>query len=125
MFALIDVPETIRMHLAVGTSLTTIVATAAISTRAHHRRGAVDWSLLRSWWPWILLGTLAGTAVAGYVRSDVLIAVFASVALLVAIFMATTRPHFRLRDGLPRGFGKIVCAVLMDADRKSTRLNSS
>src|SRR3546814_21064892 len=50
-----------------------------------------------------------------YVRSDVLIAVFASVALLVAIFMATTRPHFRLRDGLPRGFGKIVCAVLMDA----------
>src|SRR3546814_11294560 len=39
MFALIDVPETIRMHLAVGTSLTTIVATAAISTRAHHRRG--------------------------------------------------------------------------------------
>src|SRR3546814_4053409 len=102
MFALIDVPETIRMHLAVGTSLTTIVATAAISTRAHHRRGAVDWSLLRSWWPWILLGTLAGTAVAGYVRSDVLIAVFASVALLVAIFMATTRPPFCLRDRLPR-----------------------
>lgn len=113
MFALIDVPESIRMHLAVGTSLTTIVATSAISTRAHNRRGAVDWDLLKSWWVWILVGTVCGTAVAGYVRSTVLIAVFATVALGVAIFMAATRPDFRLRDGLPTGAGKVLSGAAM------------
>ncbi|MFN4088694.1 MAG: sulfite exporter TauE/SafE family protein [Alphaproteobacteria bacterium] len=113
MFALIDVPDAIRMHLSVGTSLTTIVATSAISTRAHNRRGAVDWALLRAWWVWILLGTVAGTAVAGYVRSAVLIGVFAVVALLVALFMATTRPDFRLREGLPRGVGRAVSGAVM------------
>ena len=115
MFALINVDPSIRMHLAVGTSLTTIVATSAISTRAHNRRGAVDWDLLKSWWIWILLGTLAGTAVAGYVRSSVLIAVFACVALFVSVFMATTKPDFRLRNGLPRGAGKAASGAAMGA----------
>ena len=38
MFELLAVPDDIRMHLARGTSLTTIVATALISARAHDRR---------------------------------------------------------------------------------------
>ena len=113
MFVFIDIPDEIRMHLAVGTSLTTVVATSIVSARAHSRRGAVDFELLRSWWFWILLGTLIGTAIAGYVRGDVLTAVFATVALAVAVYMAMTRPDFRLRDGLPRGIGKIVSASLI------------
>ena len=51
MFELLAVPDDIRMHLAVGTSLTTIVATSLISARAHDRRGSLDRAMLRRWWP--------------------------------------------------------------------------
>mgnify|MGYP001337438277 CR=1 FL=1 len=49
MLGLVDIPDSVRMYVAVGTSLASIVITSAISTRSHHRRGAVDTGLLRSW----------------------------------------------------------------------------
>src|SRR3546814_6980496 len=71
------------MKVAVGTSLATIIVTSVSSVRAHHRRGAVDFSLLKSWGPWIFIGVLIGTAVASVVRGPVLTGVFATVALVV------------------------------------------
>ncbi|HCJ30959.1 MAG TPA: hypothetical protein DHV63_17090, partial [Pseudomonas sp.] len=41
-------------HLAVGTSLATIVFTSLNSIRAHHRRGAVQWSVVL----WMTVGIL-------------------------------------------------------------------
>ena len=39
--------EAVIIHLAVGTSLATIVFTAISSVRAHHKRGAVRWDVAR------------------------------------------------------------------------------
>src|SRR5690625_7575248 len=58
LFIALGVDESVRMHLAVGTSLTTIVATAASSTRAHYARGSIDTTLLRSWGPWLFIGEI-------------------------------------------------------------------
>ena len=55
------VPAGWRMHVAVATSLATIIPTAVSSSRAHHGRGAVDWSLARAWSPGMLAGALAGS----------------------------------------------------------------
>lgn len=110
LFTRLGVDEGIRMHLAVGTSLATIVATSLSSVRAHHRRGAVDLALLRSWGPWILAGVVAGTAVAGSVRGPVLSLVFASVALVVALYMGFSRQDWRLTDRLPSGSAKVALA---------------
>ena len=45
----LDVDSAIRMHVAVATSLATIVPTSISSSRAHYRRGAVDVALVRRW----------------------------------------------------------------------------
>lgn len=110
LFTGLGVDEAIRMHLAVGTSLVTIVATSASSVRAHHRRGAVDLALLRSWGPWIFLGVLAGTVLASYARGPVLTLVFASVALVVALYMGLARQEWRLANRLPEGAPKAALA---------------
>lgn len=110
MFDAIGVDESVRMHVAVGTSLATIIATSASSVRAHHRRGAVDFDLLKTWGIWIFLGVLAGTAIAGLVRGPVLTAVFATVALVVSLHMGFGRPEWRLADNLPKGIGKVGMA---------------
>jgi len=79
------VDPSIRMQIAVATSLATIVPTSIASSRAHYRRGAVDVDLAKKWVPWIFIGALLGAWVASQVHSQVLSGVFACVALLVAL----------------------------------------
>ena len=52
------------LPFALGTSLATIVVTSALSTRAHHRNGTIEWWAVRAGGPWAALGTLAGALVA-------------------------------------------------------------
>jgi uncharacterized membrane protein YfcA len=61
MLGLIDINKSVRMHVAVGTSLASIVITSLISARSRHRRGAVDTDLLKKWGIWILIGSVAAT----------------------------------------------------------------
>ena len=44
-FALQGLPQEHIQHLALGTSLATIIFTSIASLRAHHARGAVNWLL--------------------------------------------------------------------------------
>lgn len=59
------IPHEHFMHLALGTSMASICFTAVSSFRAHHKRGAVDWSIVRR----ISLGVLIGTFLGSYVAA--------------------------------------------------------
>jgi uncharacterized membrane protein YfcA len=114
VFEVLRVMETapdVRMHVAVGTSLATIVATATRSARAHHRRGAVDGELLKSWGPAVLAGVALGSAISGVVSGRVLTGIFGVVALLVAVYMASFGNRARLADHLPGQPLKSLLAV--------------
>ncbi|MGF1641360.1 MAG: sulfite exporter TauE/SafE family protein [Rhodospirillales bacterium] len=116
LFSLLGIDPAVQMHLAVGTSLATIVPTSIVSARAHHRRDAVDFALLRSWGPAVFVGVLVGTAVGGLVNGEVLTGVFAVVALAVAANMAFRPEGSVVADRLPGGgwphaIGGIVGAV--------------
>ncbi len=113
MFTLIGIDESVRMHLAVGTSLGTIIPTSIRSVRAHHKKGAVDIELLKRWAFPMLIGVGVGTALAAYVNGEALTAVFATVALLVAFNMAFGKEEWRLGDDLPgrAGEGAIASSI--------------
>jgi uncharacterized membrane protein YfcA len=64
-------------HLAVGTSLATIVGTGSTSVYAHQGRGAVRWDLFRQLAPWIVLGAWLGSATAALLTGDWLKRLFA------------------------------------------------
>lgn len=101
VLAAFDVPLDLRMHIAVGTSLGSIVPTSIISLRAHNKRGAVDWPLFRQWLPWIALGVVLGSLIASDVKGTTLTLVFAIMSLLVAGYLAIGRSDFHLTDKLP------------------------
>lgn len=65
------------MQMALGTSLGSIMFTSVSSFRAHHRRGAVHWDIVRSITPGILIGTFAGTYVAALLSTMFLKVFFA------------------------------------------------
>jgi hypothetical protein len=56
------------MHLAIGTSLAAIMAGAWSSFRAHGKRDAVDWAVVRGMTPGLLAGVLAGSLVARFMN---------------------------------------------------------
>ncbi|WP_025899526.1 sulfite exporter TauE/SafE family protein [Sneathiella glossodoripedis] len=96
-----NVPEDIRMHVAVGTSLATIILTSISSARSHYKKGAIDTDLLKTWGPVILLGVLGGTWMATVVNSAILTGVFAVLALLVAANMAFRPEGAHIANQLP------------------------
>lgn len=101
VFGWLDVPEAVRMHLALGTSLAIIVPTSIRSFSAHRQRGAVDVDLLKGWVVAVPLGTLLATVVAAYASSVALRLIFACIALVLAFRMIFNRASWRLGDDLP------------------------
>ena len=100
---LLKVDPAIRMHVAVATSLATIVPTSISSARAHHQRQAVDVEVVRRWAVFVLLGALLGAWIASQVHSRVLALVFATLALLVAAKMVLLTETRNLTEQVPRG----------------------
>jgi uncharacterized protein len=65
MFDAQGIPRSLWAHLAVGTGMATILFTSVASVRAHARRDAVRWDIARMITPGILVGGVAGVALAG------------------------------------------------------------
>lgn len=74
-------------HLAVGTSLATIIGTGAASAYAHHRRGGVRWDLAGRLAPGIVIGAWAGAGLAALIADLWLKRVFAVFLLFVGMRM--------------------------------------
>jgi uncharacterized protein len=90
------------MQICVATSLATIVVTSLRSVSAHHRKGAVDWQVLKSWGPVLAIASAIGVFVAARVSSVTLQAVFGALAGLAGLWMAFGKDHWRLGDAMPR-----------------------
>lgn len=87
VFSAQGLPGESLMHLALGTSLATIVITSISSTRAHHRHGAVLWPLVARFAPGILVGAWLGGILAARISSETLKPMFGVFELMVAAYM--------------------------------------
>ena len=79
-------PES-AMVIATATSLATIVPTSISSIRAHRKKGNVDFTLLKLWAGFILLGVLVGSYLVTIVNGQWLTVLFGVIATLSAINM--------------------------------------
>jgi uncharacterized protein len=99
------VPEEVRMHLSVGTSLAVIIPTSIRSFRGHLKRDAVDMETLKRWAIPVIAGVVLGSLIAAYVSSTALKAVFAVVATLNGLKLLVGRDDWRLGDAMPGTIG--------------------
>lgn len=86
-FAAQHFPPGYVLHLALGTSLASILFTSISSVRTHHVHGAVSWSILRGVTPGIVAGTLAGTVVVAHLSTGFLKSFFVVFVYYVATQM--------------------------------------
>lgn len=101
------------MHMAIATSLATIIATSLASIKAHHKRGAIEWpTVLYLLAPGIILGSVAGAYVAEYFSSNLLKQIFALFLIIIACqLFFQLRPESKKRtlsDGAKRVGGGVI-----------------
>lgn len=115
IFAAAGIADTVLMHLAIGTSLATIVFTSIASAYAHYRRGGV---VVPAFWrlvPGIVVGAWLGAAIADYMPSRALQAVFGVFELGVAAQMAIgfrPAPHRQLPGPVGTGIAGAVIGTV-------------
>ncbi len=92
------------VHMAIATSLATILFTSVSSVRAHDQRSAVLWRVVWLLAPGILLGSLIGAQIAGRLPTFWLSVIFAILVSVSALQMLRDRKPRATRE-LPRGAG--------------------
>jgi uncharacterized membrane protein YfcA len=97
-------PSEFLMHLALGTSLASIIFTSVSSFWAHHQRGAVHWTVVRRIVLGILMGTFLGSCLAAQMSTNLLKGVFV-VFLYYMGFQMLTNQKPKPSRGLPGPVG--------------------
>jgi len=105
-FGLQGVSPEITMHLALGTSLASIMFTSISSFMAHHKRGAVHWTTVKRIVIGIFTGTFLGSCFASILSTEVLKIFFVVFLYFVAIQILTNKKPKASRElpGLPGMF---------------------
>lgn len=87
-FSALHFPSSVLTHMAVGTSLATIIITSAGSVYQHHKKGAVLWPVLGWFATGLAMGALAGAKLADAIEGRTLQILFGGFAVLIALQMA-------------------------------------
>lgn len=88
LFPLMGVGQEVVMHSAVGTCLALVVPAAIMATKTQHKLGNLEAHMLKTWIPWILLGTVAGTLTIQLLRTHDLKVLFTLYLFTSAIYVA-------------------------------------
>jgi uncharacterized membrane protein YfcA len=114
MFTVQDFPADRIIHMALGTTMATIIFTSIASLRTHHQHGAVDWQIVKNITPGIFLGTLGGATLAGSMTGQLL-----SIIFVIFIFYAATQMLLQFRPSpmfqLPGKIGLLLAGTVIGA----------
>lgn len=113
-FSLQQISPEITMHLALGTSMASIIFTAVSSFWAHHRRGAVHWQLVRRIVLGIFVGTFLGSCLAARMSTGFLKGFFVVFLYYVASQMLLNKKPKPSRQ-LPGHLGTFVVGNVIGA----------
>ncbi len=113
-FGMQNFPQEIIMHMALGTSLASIVFTSISSFMAHHKRGAVQWQTVRRIVVGVMTGTFLGSCVAAVLSTNVLKLFFVLFLYFCAYQFLTNRRPKPTRE-LPGPFGMFLSGNIIGA----------
>lgn len=107
LFVSNGIETTLALKMAIATSLSTIIFTSMASIKAQLPYQAINWSIVKTWTPFILFGSFCTAFVAEYFSSQVLrtaIGCFLLFAAIVMLLRWKPKPH----RTLPGPFGTMM-----------------
>jgi len=98
--------------MAIGTSAGTIIFTGLSSTRAHHAKGAVNWYVVWSMSPGIVVGSLIGAQIASNLPAAIMAGAFGAFIWFGAYRMLRNKPPVASRQ-LPGKVGLMIAGAVI------------
>ncbi|MFM1571839.1 MAG: sulfite exporter TauE/SafE family protein [Porticoccaceae bacterium] len=114
-FAIQGISPDISTHMAIATSLATIVVTSVSSIYTHYQKGVVRWEFIKIIVPGIIIGSLIGTSVFTGMGSALLQLLFGLFLMLVGLQMLFYTPRVSdtsQRSLLPLNIGGIAIGAV-------------
>lgn len=105
-------PTEILTHMAIGTSLATIIITSMSSIFAHHKRGLVAWPIVLWFSPGICLGAILGASFAISI-TGILLQLFFGIFLCFIGVLMTKPTNPSLIINMPGSFGKTIAGSVI------------
>lgn len=114
LFPILGVEDSVLMHLAVGTSLATIIPTSLMSARSHYQKGGLDPVLLKSVGYGVFAGVVIGAYFGGKAEGVTLTLFFGIVAFLVSLQMGFNAKSKVVAAQMPEsGFIRTVMGMVI------------
>ena len=108
MLGALGIDDSVRMHVALGTSLAVIIPTSIRSFSGHYKKGAVDTDLIRTFLYVVPMGVLMASAVVAYISGISLRVIFVVFSVLMALKMILGRDDWQLADDIPKGWPTLM-----------------
>ena len=91
IFDSLNINQDYLMHLAVGTSFAIIIPTSLISVLTHKKHGSVDFSVIKNYAIFIIIGVLSGTMFAAILHTKSLLLFFTVIVYLLGAYLLNLR----------------------------------
>ena len=101
------------MQMCLATSLATIIVTSLRSLNAHNKKGAVDWAILRTWAPGIVIGAIVGVFLVASLRTLSLQLIFGGLAIAIGLWMTFGSNSWRIAQAMPTGLARAALSPLL------------
>lgn len=85
------------MHLALGTSMASIIFTSISSLRAHQKHGTINWNIVKLMSFGVIIGTFIGTFLAAYL-SSIYLAIFFTLFMAYVAIKLLIKKHINIDD---------------------------
>ena len=115
-FSQLGYDETVKMHMALGTSLAIIIPTSIVSALSHMKYKAVNFELVKSFGIAVAIGILIGTFIATNLKTPQLLLMFSFFAFLCSnffIFLETKlekkKKIYQILLKILMGFSWVLC----------------
>ena len=103
IFQTLNVDQNYIMHLAIGTSFSIIVPTSIVSVITHKNHGSVDFSVIKTYGLFVILGVFCGTVIASLLDTKSLLLFFTIVVFCLGAYLLNLhektkkiKPNFKL-----------------------------
>ena len=112
LFSFVGVEHAFVMHVAIGTSFSIIIPNSIISTMTHMKFKAVDFSIVRTFGVFVMIGVVLGTVFAVSLKTSGLILFFSIMTMIFAIYFLIEKEKI---NPVPRKINliySVICGFL-------------
>ena len=101
-----------RQHLTVGTAFTITIFTSTVSVMTHHKNKLVDFSVVKTFGIFVVIGVLLGTVFASVMKTKILVLFFSVVVYFFGAYLMLAQEKIKKIKPNPSLFPRVIFGVI-------------